>query len=141
MPGTRRGRWAVPLAAAAPLLLAGCAPRDPPPDAVYRAFVRAGTERDGEAAWALLSRASQARLEERARAAAARAPGVLAPAGPRLLFGDAAAAVRPVKVIELIRTDAESAVLRVVDAGGAAAEVRLVREEGRWRIELPAPAP
>jgi len=122
------------------LLLAACAPRDPPPDAIYRAFVRAAVERDGEAGWALLSRASRARLEDRARSAAAGAPGVLAPAGPRLLFGDAAVAVRPVKVIDVLRADAQEAVLRVVDAGGATAELRLVREDGAWKVDLRDPA-
>jgi len=129
----------MPLALLAAALLAGCAPRDPPPDAVYRAFARATADHDAEAAWALLSASTRRWLEAGAAAAAARAPGVVAAAGPRLLLGDAASGVRPVKEIEILRQDGEQALLRVVDAGGAAAQVTLVREGGGWRLEIPPP--
>jgi hypothetical protein len=125
------------LALGAALALAACAPRDTPPDAVYRAFARAASERDAAAAWPLLSARTRAWLDARARAAAAEAPGLLSPSGQRLLFGDAAARARPLKEIAVLRSDAGRAELRVADAGGAVAEVVLVREGGGWRIDLP----
>jgi hypothetical protein len=125
------------LALGGALALAACAPRDPPPDAVYRAFARAASERDAAAAWPLLSARTRAWLDARARAAAARAPALLPASPQRLLFGDAAGTARPLREIEVLRRDAGRAELRVADAGGAVAEVVLVREGGGWRIDLP----
>ena len=122
------------LLAAAALL--SCAPRDPPPDAVYRAFVRAAAARDAAAAWPLLSSRTRSWLDARARKAAAEAPGLLPASGQRLLFGDAAGAVRPVREIEVLGRDSERARLRVTDEAGAVAAVTLVREGGAWRIDL-----
>jgi hypothetical protein len=121
------------------LALAACAPRDPPPDAVYRAFARATSERDAAAAWDLLSERTRAWLDARARAAAARAPGLVPANAQRLLLGDAAGGVRPARVIEVVRRGEERAELRVTDASGAAVEVALVRERGGWRLDLPEP--
>ncbi len=120
------------------LLLSACARRDLPPDAAYRAFARAAAERDGDAAWPLLSADTRAWLEKRARAAASVAPGVVADSPQRLLFGDAAA-VRPPKEIEVLSADGAVARLRVVDGEGRAAEVRMVREDGAWKVEVPEP--
>ncbi|HEY7725368.1 MAG TPA: hypothetical protein VH880_08540 [Anaeromyxobacteraceae bacterium] len=121
------------------LLLSACVPRDAPPDAAYRAFARAAAERDADEAWRLLSARTRAWMEARGRAAAAAAPGVVAASGPRLLLGDAALATAPVREIEVLRREGDAAVLRVVDAAGAAAEVRMVREGGAWRVELAEP--
>ena len=123
------------LAAAVP----GCAP-DPGPEATYRALVRAVAERDADAAWELLSADSRAWLAERARRAAAAAPGV-ASADPRaLLLGDASLGAPPPRVLERVRADGARAALRVEAPGAPPAEVALVREGGRWRVELPRPA-
>ncbi len=119
------------------VLLPACQ-RDPPPDATYRALVRAMADRDEDAAWALLSEGTRARLEERARvAAAAAAPGVLVPGARAVLAGDAPLAVRPPSAITVLRADAGRAVLRVEAPGAPAAEVVLLRERGGWRVELP----
>jgi hypothetical protein len=128
-------------ALAAALALAACAPADPPPDAVYRAFARAVSERDSAAAWKLLSARTRAWLDARAQRAAALAPGLVPPSGQRLLLGDAAGSARPVKEIEVLPGGGERAGLRVTDASGATAEVSLVRERGAWRIDLPEPGP
>ncbi len=124
-------RRLVPIA----LLAAACA-RDLGPDQAYRSLVQAVQERDADKAWALLSRASQKRLDERARAAAARAPGVVPASGRQLLIGDAALGARRVTSIVVLRESGDRAVLRVEVEGGPSREVTLVRE-GRWRVELP----
>lgn len=129
-----------PLGLVAAAALFSCAPRDPPPDAVYRAFVKAAAARDAAAAWPLLSSRTRSWLDARARRAAGEAPGLLPASGQRLLFGDAAAgAARPVKEIEVLDRDASRARLRVTDDAGAVAAVALVREGGAWRIDLPEP--
>jgi hypothetical protein len=129
----RRALAAVLLLAALP----ACQP-DRPPDATYRALVRAMAERDEEAAWALLSRATRQRLEERARVAADAAPGVVAPNARALLAGDAPLAVRPPRSITVVEAGATRAVLRVEAPGAPPADVVLVREDGAWRVDLPA---
>ena len=129
------------LAAAALLLPAACT-RDPGPEATYRALTRAVAERDEEAAWALLSKGTRAWLEDRAREAARTAPGVVPQSARQLLLGDAALSAVPPTLVELVRSDAAEAVLRVRAPGGEAAEVRLVREGGAWKLDArPAGGP
>ncbi|MEY2668367.1 MAG: hypothetical protein RJA59_1005 [Pseudomonadota bacterium] len=111
--------------------------RDLPPDAAYRALVRAMADRDEEAAWDLLSAETRKRLADRARIAAAAAPGVV-PADPRvLLAGDAPLAVLPPTSITVLKTDGTRAVLRVEAPGAPTREVELSRERGGWRVTLP----
>ncbi len=116
-------------------LLWGCA-REQPPDAAYRALVKAVADGDADKAWSLLSRASQKRLDAKARAASARAPGVVGASGRQLLVGDAARLSRPVSSIVVVRESADRAVLKVEAEGAPPVEVTLVREGG-WRVELP----
>jgi hypothetical protein len=125
---------------AATSLAAGCA-REAGPEASYRALALAVSQRDGDAAWALLSAGSQRWLEGKARRAAAAAPGVVAPSARELLVGDAALGVRLPAAVSVARKDGERVVLRVEPAGGGPArEVLAVREGGRWKVELPLPS-
>jgi hypothetical protein len=124
---------ALALAAAVP----ACQQRDLPPDAAYRALARAMADRDEEAAWALLSEGTRRRLEERARAAAAAAPGVVAPNARALLAGDAPLAVRPASSIQVREAGPDRAILEVEAPGAPVRAVVLVREGGAWRVDLP----
>ncbi len=137
MKGTfARARLAL-LGAALSLAVPACQ-RDLPPDAAYRALVRAMSERDEKTAWDLLSSATRARLEERARVAAAAAPGVVPARAQALLAGDAALAVLPPTSITVVEQGPERAVLRVEAPGSEPRDVVLVRERGGWRVDLPA---
>ena len=124
------------LALALLLAVPGCQ-GDLPPDAAYRALVRAMAERDEAAAWDLLSAGTQARLAERARVAAAAAPGVVPPSARAMLAGDAPLAVRPPTSITVVESGPARAVLRVEAPGAGPADVVLVRERGSWRVDLP----
>jgi hypothetical protein len=117
-------------------LLPGCQ-RELPPDATYRALVRAMAERDEQAVWDLLSSATQERLQERARIAAAAAPGVVPPRAALLLAGDAPRAVLPPSSIVVVQAGPDRAVLRVEAPGAGPGDVVLVRERGAWRVDLP----
>jgi hypothetical protein len=128
---------AVLLSTALAGLLPACQ-RDLPPDATYRALVRAAAERDEAAAWNLLSSATQKRLEEKARVAAAAAPGVVPPTARAMLVGDASLSVRPPSAISVVGSSADRTVLRVEAPGSSPRDVVLVREGGAWRVELPA---
>ncbi len=118
------------------LSLSPACARDLGPEAAYRSFLKAVADRDADRAWNLLSRASQKRLDERARAAAAQAPGVVPPSGRQLLLGDAALQARPAAAVALVSQTGQRAVLRVEVQGAPPREVTLVHE-GRWRVELP----
>jgi hypothetical protein len=124
------------LAALAAAALPACS-RDLGPEATYRTLVRAVAERDADAAWALLAPDSQAWLAERARRAAAAGPGVVTPDPRALLLGHASLGARPPASIEVVRPGADRAVLRVEAPDAPAVEVTLVRDGGRWRVELP----
>jgi hypothetical protein len=130
----------LPVLAAAVLAALPACGRDLPPDATYRALVRAMADRDAEAAWALLSADSQRWLQERARGAAAAAPGVVSSSARQLLVGDASLGAPSPRSIEVVSASADRAVLRVEGRAGAPQDVTLVREGGRWRVEIPRPA-
>ena len=120
------------------LLAVPACQRDLPPDAAYRALVRAISERDEEAAWNLLSSATRQRLEAQARVAAAAAPGVVPASARALLAGDAGLAVLPPTSIAVQESGPDRAILRVEAPGTKPQEVVLVRERGGWRVDLPA---
>jgi hypothetical protein len=133
------------LAAVLLLLVAPACAREQTPGAAYRAFVKAAADRDAERVWGMLSRDSQARLEARARAAAAEAPrGVVPASAKQLVLGDAELAAPPLASVVVLRESADRAILRVTLEGGASHEVTLVREGG-WRVDVAAaseaPAP
>ena len=125
------------LALAALLLLLPACQRDLPPDATYRALVRAVADRDEAAAWKLLSHGTQERLEARARAAAAAAPGVVPASAREMLVGDAALVTRPPSAITVAGGTADRVVLRVEAPGAEPRDVVLLREGGAWRVDLP----
>jgi len=127
-----RALAALALAAA---LVAGCARGEGSPEAAYRAFVRAVGDRDVDRAWGLLSTDTRAWLDERARGAAARAPGIVPASGKELLLGDAALTARPLTAVVLRRESRDRAVLQVTEEGERPQEVELVREQG-WRVRL-----
>ncbi len=131
----RRGATTAALLLAAGL--AGCPQRDPPPDATYRALARAMADRDEDAAWALLSADTRRKLEERAQAAAAAAPGVVPASARALLAGDAARGVPPARSIQVREAGPDRAVLEVEAPGAPPRSVVLVREGGAWRVDLP----
>jgi hypothetical protein len=137
-PATRVPRPALAALAASLIAFLPACQRDLPPDATYRALVRAAAERDETAAWNLLSSATQKRLEERARVAAAAAPGVVPASARSMLVGDASLGVRPPSSITGVEAGPDRAVLRVEAPDSPTRDVVLVREGGAWRVELPA---
>ena len=133
----RRAPASLSAALLAALVAVPACQRDLPPDAAYRALVRAMAERDEEAAWDLLSAETRQRLTERARVAAAAAPGVVPADARAMLAGDAPLAVLPPTSIAVVRVEGSRAVLRVEAPGAPPREVELVRERAGWRVTLP----
>jgi hypothetical protein len=128
----------VAAAALAVLVLPACR-RDPGPADRYRAFAAAAREGRADEVWSMLSEASRAELDRRAKDLAAKAPpGVLLSASGRALaVGDLSAlAPRPTSVV-VVRESRDAAIVAVEAEGQPAREVALVREGGGWRVVVP----
>jgi hypothetical protein len=121
----------------AALATAGCR-RPAGPAETYRAFTNAARAGDVDGVWSRLSERSRQALDARARAAAARAGGVVPASGKDLVLGDLAYAAPRLKAVTVVRESRDAAVLSVeVEGATAAREVSLVRESGVWRVLLP----
>jgi hypothetical protein len=130
-------RTCLALLLAAALTTAGCR-RPAGPAETYRAFAQASRSGDVEGVWTRLSESSRAALDARAKAAAARAGGVVPASGKDLVLGDLAAQAPRLKSATVLRESQESAVLAVeVEGTPGTKEVALVRESGVWRVVLP----
>jgi hypothetical protein len=122
---------------AAALATAGCR-RPAGPAETYRAFATAARAGDADGVWAHLAERSRAVLDARAKAAAARAGGVVPATGKDLAVGDLAMEAPRIKAVTVLRESPDAAVLSVqVEGDPAAREVSLVRESGVWRVVLP----
>jgi hypothetical protein len=110
---------------------------DSPADA-YRAFAAAENKGDDTVAWNLLSRATQAELTKQAQAIA-KVRGVPAPAdGKQLAFRDANVLHGEIKSIATSESGANAATLTVTDDRGGTQDVRMVREDEHWAVDLAA---
>jgi hypothetical protein len=133
-------RRALPLLLVPLLALAAAGCRRPAgPAETYRALATAARAGDAEGVWSRLSSRSREALDERARAAAARAPAGAVPAsGKELAAGDLAGEAPRLKAVTVVRESQDAAVLAVeLEGTQDRREVSLVREAGVWRVVLP----
>ncbi len=116
------------------LVLPGCRrPAADSPEAAYRTFATALQRADTRRAWALLSPATKENVTARAKAISAASQGVVRDEPEALLFQ--ASRPGPLGEVTQVKADDTSAVLKVATAGGER-EVKLVKESGRWLIDL-----
>jgi hypothetical protein len=116
-------------------LCAGCPPaRSDDPVEAYQAFVKSVQKGEAKAAWGFLSTATRAEVEAHTHALAIASDGGVRDDPGALLF---ASLQRPeaVSEISLERRDDSVATVRVSTASQTA-EVRLVKEEGAWKVDL-----
>jgi hypothetical protein len=117
-----------------------CASPQPPPGAAGPAeavqeFATAVQKGDAATAWSLLSSRTQQQAEEiAARARAASADGK--PESGRAMLFASALPGRPVEA-RLVRQEGDAAEVRTNENGGRV--YRVVREGGRWRVDLDLP--
>ena len=123
------------VAAVAAVLLLGCnRPSWNTPEAAYVSLARAAQKGEHELAWGALSQASRKELEQRSKSLAAASGGALQDDPRALVFGSAPPA-QPIEEIKVVRQEDRLAVLAVT-AGGASREVRMVEEEGGWKLDV-----
>ncbi len=112
------------------------APSDSP-EAAYRAFAEALRRGDGRTAYAALSSATRERVEARTRAVSEASQG-LVKNDPALVFFQSGTRPGPLGELTRVSADDAQAVLEVAGASGPQ-EVKLVRESGRWLVDLSDP--
>lgn len=103
------------------------------PEGTYRGFVDALQKGNARKAWSALSKETRARVEARSKELAAASKGTVRDEPQLLLFEGS----RPtaIEAITPVREDESSAVLRVTSGGGTR-EVKLLKDSGRWVIDL-----
>jgi hypothetical protein len=123
--------------------VAGCT-REPAnsPEAAYRAFITAIQKGNTRKAWDALSPATRQKVEERSKAISAASKGVVRDEPEQLLFQGTRPG--PLGEVTQLKADEGSALLKVASASGSR-EVKLVKDSGKWLIDLsdsiPTPSP
>lgn len=129
------------LALVALSLVLGCKTQPPSttPEGAYRNFVaQSEAAREGKPTKDFLlafDAPTRTILLERVKAAAAAA-GKGFPTDPADQMTLGVLAVSPVSSVEVVQESADSALLHVVTDGGEQGNVKMVREDGQWRIHL-----
>jgi hypothetical protein len=104
------------------------------PEAAYRAFIEAVQKGNTRKAWASLSHRTRQKVEERSKAIAEASKGVVRDEPEQLLFQGTRPG--PLGEVTQVKADDTSALLRVASASGPAREVKLVKDSGKWLIDL-----
>jgi hypothetical protein len=108
--------------------------RSDDPVEAYQAFVKSTQKGEAKAAWSFLSAATRTEVEARSHALAAASDGGVRDDPTALLFVSLQRP-EPVSEISLQRRDDAVATVRVSTASRTA-EVRLVKEDGAWKVDL-----
>lgn len=139
---SRRGALAAAASALAAIALAaavlgrGCGVAEPGPDAAVKSLVQAARAGDRRAVWRLLSPATQAALEERARKATDLVGSSTRYTALDLISIGSSDDVPPPTDVRVVWREGDRAVVQI--DGPAPDQIDVVRVDGRWRIDLPA---
>ncbi len=117
------------------LVAAGCRREAPTnsPEAAYRGFIEALQKGNTRKAWSSLSAGTRHLAEERSKAISEASKGVVRDEPELLVFQGTRPG--PLNEVTQLKADDTSAVLRVASASGQR-EVKLVKDSGKWLIDL-----
>lgn len=107
---------------------------DTPVDA-YLSYARALEKKDVKTAWTALSSQTRETLKERS-AEVSRVSGGAVKDMPEALFFGGNFATEPVKEVSLVKQEGSVALVSVVPRQGSAREVRMVKEDGGWKLDV-----
>ena len=114
----------------------GCRVTEPGPEAAVRGMIAAANQGDRKAVYAMLTPATQARLEEKAqRATELVGSNVRYTAIDLIAIGSAEDVPGPTE-INVVERKGDHATVEVVSSAGRA-RLDVIRIDGRWRIDLP----
>ena len=116
----------------------GCRVHEPGPEAAVRDMIRAAKTGDRDAVYDLLAPATQERLKADAAKATAFVASATRYSEKDLISIGNSENVAPPSDITLVDESGDTATVEVVSPSGRA-RVKLVRVDGRWRIDLPLP--
>ncbi len=103
------------------------------PEAAYRAFIEAVQKGNTRKAWQSLSPATRRSVEVRSKAISEASKGVVRDEPELLLFQGTRPG--PLGEVTQVKADETSALLKVASASGSR-EVKLVKDSGKWLIDL-----
>jgi hypothetical protein len=103
------------------------------PEAAYRSFIEAVQKGNTRKAWTALSPATRQKVTERSQAISEASKGVVRNEPEQLLFQGTRPG--PVGKVSQLKADEVSALLSVTSASGPR-EVKLVKDSGKWLIDL-----
>lgn len=115
-------------------LLFSCQAADASPDKAFRTFVARLQQGDVDGAWDLLSKGSQDELSAIVHQKSKESGGAIPDDPKRVILGDATLA-RPIDAIEVQSRSDDRATL-LVRSGEESQPVQMVREGGRWKVDL-----
>lgn len=126
----------VAVAVAAAVAGRSCNVAQPGPEAAVRDMLEAARSGDHDTVFALLSPATQQRLEAQARHATDLVGAMRRYTAKDLVSIGSSANVPPPTDITMIESGADRAVVELVSPAGRS-RIHLVRVDGRWRIDIP----
>jgi hypothetical protein len=103
------------------------------PEQAYVAFIDAIQKGNSHKAWVQLSKQTQQKVEARSKEIAAASKGIVRDEPELLLFQGSRPG--PIGEVTQVRADDSTALLKVASVTGTR-EVKLVKDSGRWLIDL-----
>jgi hypothetical protein len=132
--------FSIVIAALFALAAEACAERKTEPEEVLKSFIASVRAHRADQAWSLLSESSRKELETRHQelAKAAKKTGAAAKATPEEMLYDELGLVtlNPSESIAVVSPPGREVTLRVSVKDGRSAEIRMLREDSGWKVDL-----
>lgn len=105
------------------------------PELAYRSFIDALNRGQARRAWGYLSTSTKERVQAKSKELSLASKGLVRDEPETLLFAGSRPPASSMLSLSPVRSDENTAVLTVSDGGGSQ-EVKLVKDSGKWFIDL-----